>query len=423
MFAILSGAVLMRRPTKPERLYVDFDGFFAACEQYANPRLRGRPVGVIPFENATNSWVIAANALAKRHGVTTGVSILEARRLCPDVALVAQHPDVYVRVHHRILAAVLDVLPVEAVCSIDELAASLESRDTPAAVAHQVKRRIRDAVGSQITCSIGCAPNRWLAKIASAMDKPDGVTVLRPEDLPGRLLALALTDVPGIGDRMRTRLSRCGIVSVSDLWHSDPARLRAAWGNVTGARLWYALHGYAVEAPSTRRRSIGHGRVLPPGHRRLDAARPLVRQLTVKAARRLRRAGLVASRLSLWVACLDAPAWSASTSLPAVADDLACLDALRVLWSDLAHGRERAALIRAGVSFDRVAPVGTAQLSLPFADPIRRREIGRAVTVAVDAINRRYRRTVIGFGNCASPDGYTGAKIAYGRIPDLEDFQ
>ena len=413
----------MRSPTKPESLYVDFDGFFAACEQQADPRLRGKPVGVIPFEDATHSCVIAANALAKRHGVNTGVSILEARRRCPDVALVAQHPDLYVRVHHRILAAVLDVLPVEVVCSIDELAASLASRDVPAAVAHQVKRRIRDAVGSQITCSIGCAPNRWLAKIASAMDKPDGLTVLRPEDLPGSLLELELTDLPGVGGRMRTRLSRCGIVSVSDLWRSDPARLRAAWGTVTGARIWYALHGYAVEAPSTRRRSIGHGRVLPPGHRRLDAARPLVRQLTVKAARRLRRAGLVASRLSLWVACLDAPSWSASTSLPAVSDDLAGLDALSVLWSGLAHVRGRAALIRAGVYFDRVAPVGTTQLSFPFADPVRRREVGRALSAAVDSINRRYRSTVIGFGNCAPPDDYTGAKIAYGRIPDLEDFQ
>ena len=207
------------------------------------------------------------------------------------------------------------------------------SRESPAAVAHQVKRRIRDAVGSQITCSIGCAPNRWLAKIASAMDKADGLTVLRPEDLPGSLLELELTDLPGVGGRMRTRRSRCGIVSVSDLWRSDPTRLRAVWGNVTGARIWYALHGYGVEAPSTRRRSIGRGRVLPPGHRRLNEARPLVRQLMVKAARRLRRSGFVASRLTLWVACLDAPAWSASTSLPAVSDDLACLDALSVLWS------------------------------------------------------------------------------------------
>ena len=87
----------MRKPTRPERLYVDFDGFFAACEEQADPRLSGRPIGVIPFADAVNSCVIAANARAKRFGVKTGVSIADARRLCPEVVLVPQQPDLYVR--------------------------------------------------------------------------------------------------------------------------------------------------------------------------------------------------------------------------------------------------------------------------------------------------------------------------------------
>ena len=81
--------------------------------------------------------------------------------------------------HHRIVAAVLDVLPIDAVCSIDEFAATVEPRDIPAALTHQIKQRLRDAVGDHITCSIGYAPNRWLAKIAADLDKPDGLTVLR----------------------------------------------------------------------------------------------------------------------------------------------------------------------------------------------------------------------------------------------------
>ena len=413
----------MRKPTTPESLYIDFDGFFAACEEQADPRLRGRPIGVIPFADAVNSCVIAANARAKRAGVKTGTSIADARRFCPDVALVPQQPDLYVRIHQRIVAAVLDVLPINAVCSIDELAASLERRDNPIAVANQVKQRVREAVGPRITCSIGCAPNRWLSKIASEMDKPNGLTVLPPENLPGRLLDLDIGDFPGVGGRMRKRLARSGIVSVRDLWRSDPTQLRAAWGNVTGSRFWRALHGYAVEVPPAGRSSIGHGRVLPPGERSLAAARPLVRQLAVKAARRVRRAGFAAGRLSLWAACLDAAPWSGSTPLPAVSDDLSCLEALGLLWSSLVRDRALASLIRAGVYFDRLAPVGTAQLSFPFPEPVRRREAGRALSAAVDSIHRRYRRSVVFFGNCGPPEGYTGAKIAYGRIPALEDFQ
>ena len=244
-----------------------------------------RPIGVIPVAEARKSCVIAANAPAKRAGVTTGMAIVDARRRCPAIALVPQQPDLYTRVHHHLVAAVLDVLPIDAVCSIDELATSLTARDAPEATAYQIKQRLRDAVGERVTCSIGCAPNRWLAKIAADLEKPDGLTVLRPGDLLGRLLDFDLEALPGVARRMRARLARWGLASVMDLWQADPRRLRPAWGSVTGARLWYALHGYAVVAPSTRRRSFGHGRVLPPGGA-YPPPGPWSGSLVVKAARR-----------------------------------------------------------------------------------------------------------------------------------------
>ena len=306
--------VRVRKPTAPEQLYIDFDGFFAACEEQADRRLQGRPLGVIPFAGAVHSCVIAANTMAKRAGVTTGMAIADARRLCPGIALVPQQPDLYTRIHHRIVAAVLDVLPIDAVCSIDEFAATVAPHDIPAALTHQIKQRLRDAVGGHITCSIGYAPNRWLAKIAADLDKPDGLTVLHPRDLPGRLLTLDLEDVPGVATRMRTRLARWGLTSVEDLWQADPLQLRAAWGSVTGARLWYALHGYAVAPPRTQRRSVGHGRVLPPGQRQASAARILARQLVVKggpahaAGRIFRSAAHAVGRLPRR-AVLDARQW------------------------------------------------------------------------------------------------------------------
>ena len=412
----------MRRPTKPKRLYIDFDGFFASCEEQADPGLHGRPVGVIPFAGARNSCVIAANAAAKRFGVTTGTGIDEARRLCPRITLAPQRPDLYVRTHHRVVAAVLSVLPVDVVCSIDELAAVLGERDRPEEVAGRIKRRIRRAVGERITCSIGCAPNRWLAKIAADLDKPDGLTVLFPDDLPGPLLDLGLDALPGVGGRMRARLKRGGMATVEDVWNSSPGRLRSLWGNVNGARFWYALHGYAVEPPVTKRGSIGHSRVLPPGERSVQLARPMARQLVVKAARRLRREGLLARRLILSTDFFNAPAWTASTVVARANDDLTCLDALSALWAALARARGRATLFRITVSFDRFIPSDEAQLELPFENPDEKRRLGR-LNAAVDSINGRYARTLVGYGGCAPPGGYAGAKIAYGRIPRLEDFQ
>ena len=416
MFAIIR---LVRKPLQPERLYVDFDGFFAACEEQAEPRLRGRPIGVVPFADAVHSCVIAGNELAKRNGVRTGTSITEARRLCPGVALVAQQPDLYVRVQQRIVAAILDVLPIDAICSIDELVASIEDRDSPVAIAQHVKRRVRDAVGDRITCSIGCAPNRWLAKIAADLDKPNGLTVLSPSELPDRLLDLDIKELPGVGKRMRDRLKQAGLASIEELWQAEPGWLRSVWGSVAGARLWYALHGYAVEPPRTQRRSIGHGRVLPPEQRNVQTARGLARQLVVKAARRLRREGFLAQRLTLSADCLNAPSWSSAGPLAQANDDFACLGALGALWARLAATRGGATVFHMTVSIDRLSPARARQLEM-FDTGDRR---GATLSSAVDAINRRYCRTVVGYGNCGSPGGYTGAKIAYGRIPDWEDFQ
>ena len=412
----------MRKPARPERLYVDFDGFFASCEEQADPRLHGCPVGVIPFPGARNSCVIAANSKAKRFGVQTGISITEARQRCSRIALVPQRPDLYVRIQQRVVVAVLSVVPIDVICSIDELAAVLEDRDRPEAIAGRIKQRVREAVGERITCSIGCAPNRWLAKIAADLDKPDGLTVLDPGGLPGPLLPIGLEALPGVGKRIRARLERAGLLTVGDLWNCDPGQLRSAWGNVNGARCWYALHGYAVEPPRTQRRSIGHGRVLPPGQRCTPAARIPARQLVVKAARRLRREGFLTRRLTLSVDCLDTPRWTASTALAKANDDRACLGALAVLWTQLAEARPHAALFRIAVSFDRFLPSSEVQIELPFGEPDNRRR-GAVLTATVDAINGRYGRTVIGYGQCGDPGGYAGAKIAYGRIPAWEDFR
>ena len=189
-----------------------------------------------------------------------------------------------------------------------------------------------------------------------------------------------------------------------------------------GARCWYALHGYVVEAPPTQRGAIGHGRVLPPGERSAQCARPMARQLVVKAVRRLRREGFLAQRLTLSADCLDAPSWKAAAGIPRANDDLTCLGALSALWAALAEARGRAALFRIAVSFDRFMPMAGVQPELPFGEPDTRSARAR-MSAAVDSINARYARTVIGYGGCAPAGGYAGAKIAYGRIPELEDFQ
>jgi DNA polymerase-4 len=183
------------------------------------------------------------------------------------------------------------VIPVDQVKSIDEVSCWLDEtqRGEPTDLAQRIKNTIRYNIGATLTCSIGFAANRHLAKIASDTKKPDGLTIWYPEDVPAQLARLKLDDIPGIGRSMVKRLAAARVGDVPGLLALQPKQMRALWRNVTGERLWYALHGYAVEAPETERNMFGHARVLPPDHRSLDDARTIARLLLVKAARRMRR--------------------------------------------------------------------------------------------------------------------------------------
>jgi DNA polymerase IV len=201
MFLFCSDGSIMRKPDAIEWLYIDFDGFFAGVEQQVNRRLRGRPVGVIPFEQTTRSICIAVSKEAKAAGVKTGTPCSEARELCPDIAFVQQRPHLYVRAHHALLEAIERGVP------IDELAAPVEPRwrDDPTPLGLAIKREMAK-VAPVITGSIGFAPNAHLAKIICKWNKPDGITVMKPQDMPGRLLGERLEDIPGLGSRMVARL-------------------------------------------------------------------------------------------------------------------------------------------------------------------------------------------------------------------------
>lgn len=418
----------MRKPATIERLYLDFDGFFASVEQQARPALRGRPIGIVPFEGTEYTCVIAVSKEAKAMGAQNIMTVAEARRVCPDMVLVPQSPDLYRRAHNALLSEIAAVIPIAAVKSIDELTCDLSGRDAadPLGLARRIKARIHDHVGPFITCSIGFAANRQLAKIAGKQDKPNGVTIWRPEDLPGPLLTVPLEDVPGIGSRMERRLLRAGIHDMASLLALQPKHMRKLWNNVTGERLWYALHGYDVKAPPSERGMFGHGRVLPPDLRSLEHAREFSRLLLVKAARRMRRARFYAGRLWLWLSLRvgrEDGRWFGQLPLPMVRDDYACLAALEALWAEArAELSPRTRIVRMGVTLLDLSPASERQLDFLLNDD-RERQRWEAVTSAIDALNARYGKTVLTIGPWTPPPGgNAGGKISYTRIPSAEDF-
>jgi DNA polymerase-4 len=176
-------------------LFVDLNSYFASCEQQARPELRGRPVGVVPMM-ADTTCCIAASYEAKAHGVKTGTIVADAKRMCPRIVLVEARHELYTEFHHRIVEAVESCVPVTAVCSIDEMACRLIGRERHLRRAMdlgiRVKRTIRERVGTMMRSSVGLATNRFLAKVASDMEKPDGLVALPPDILPVALLGIGV---------------------------------------------------------------------------------------------------------------------------------------------------------------------------------------------------------------------------------------
>jgi DNA polymerase IV len=420
----------MRRPVAIERLYLDFDGFFASVEQQARPSLRGRPVGVVPFGGTDHTCIIACSREAKEAGVKSIMSVREAREACPDIALVPQSPDLYRRAHNALVSEITAVIPIAAIKSIDELVCdvALVDRQNPTPLGWRIKDRLKQNIGPFITCSIGFAANRQLAKMACKAGKRhngrygDGLMIWHPNDMPGPIIDLPLSDIPGVGSRLERRLHLAKIFSIKDLLATAPKQMRALWGNVTGERLWYALHGYDIQTPPQGRGMYGHGRVLPPGHRGLSEAKDASRLLLVKAARRMRRDGWNAGRLSLWMAMRDG-SWGRSIILHAVHDDQAILTALSQLWQLTQKELPRSSLIiRLGVTLGELTRSNERQLDILLNDDRTRQRWERA-TDAIDTLNAKYGRTLVSVGTWVPPPGgYAGGKISYTRIPSAEDF-
>src|ERR1700739_4957694 len=205
-------------------LFVDLNSYFASVEQQDRPELRGKAVGVVPMM-ADTTCCMAASYEAKAHGVRTGTIVADAKKMCPSIVLVEARHEIYVDYHHRVVEAVESCLPVTAVLSIDEMACRLMGRERPLLAAlelgRRVKSRIHERVGPLLRSSVGLATNRYLAKIASDMEKPDGLIALPLDILPEALSQLTLRDLPGIGARTEKRLNAKGIHAMDQLLALD----------------------------------------------------------------------------------------------------------------------------------------------------------------------------------------------------------
>lgn len=392
-------------------LYVDLNSYFASVEQQLDPKLRGKPVGVVPLM-ADTTCCIAASYEAKKFGVKTGTLVGEARRMCPGIRFVEARHEIYVKYHEEIVEAVESCLPVTAVMSIDEMACRLTGRDqkteNAVALGKQVKRSILK-VGDQLRSSVGLATNRFLSKVASNMQKPDGLTVIRLEDLPQILLPLKPSDFPGIGPRMNARLKERGILTTEQLLSLDAAKMRRIWGGVGGERFYRWLRGEDLDLAYGHDKSVGHSHVLPPELRNPKGARAVALRLLQKAAVRLRKLDDWATHLSLSVSYTDRTHWGKDLKMLECRDTLTLQENLNLLWEKRAPGNP----MKVGVTLFGLVPDDHRTFS--FLDNVKRLNLSRVM----DEVNAKYGKNAVYLGGVAEVLAAAPTRIAFSSIPDV----
>ena len=418
-------------------LFVDFNSYFASVEQQIKPHLRGKPVGVLPVMAPTTSC-IAASYEAKAFGVKTGTSVQDAKQLCPEIVFVEAKHEIYVDFHHRAIAAVERMAPVRQVLSIDEmeceLTGSWRERGKAIAIAQSIKKEIFDSVGICLRCSIGIAPNTLLAKLASDMQKPDGLVVIEQAELPERLHSLELQDVQGIGKRMLQRLQVAGIFSMAELCAAPRDVLHTVWGGVAGTEMHDMLRGQWYGPRSTTARSLGHSHVLPPDMRNPQGALGVLMRLTQKAAMRLRKQGFYATAMSISVRYdsryQSTPGGGRDAQFGQMQDTGFFLEVLAKLWLSGLHTLQHPKAVNVTMHGLVLAGQHTPDL-FDVSDAVpnaAEKPAGTAVTTknrgkldaAIDTLNKTYGKNTLYFAASHTAKDSAPMRIAFNRIPDLE---
>ena len=222
---------------------MDMDAFFAAVEELRNPDLRGKPVVIGGGGDPSSRGVVStASYEARKYGIHSAMPLRTAVRLCPHAVFLPVDYDEYLRFSARFKAVLRRFSPSMEDVGIDEAYLDLtDIHRPPAQIAAEIKKQILDETG--LTCSIGIAPNKLLAKIASDMQKPDGLTILSEEDVPVRIWPMAARKLLGVGPKTEAHLKRIGVETIGQIAALPPERLTEEFGRSWGQALHDASRG------------------------------------------------------------------------------------------------------------------------------------------------------------------------------------
>jgi len=292
-------------------LHIDMDAFFASIEQAINPRLKGKPLIVGSRESRLHTVVCAASYEAKALGIDSGMPSFEAFKICPNLEFVAADQSKYIWTSEQIFGLLKGYGFEAANASIDEFQMDIKDTPEPASLAQKIQKQIQETF--RITASIGIAKNCLLAKLASKVNKPNGIAVITPENLEQVLATAPAKKLRGVGPKTSLLVESLGIKTCLDLYQKSPSFLERYLGKY-GLNMYAELHSterFDGSIDDSETKSVGHSYTLPRLSENTGFIRAWIRLLSEMVGRRLRQNNLAAKTVHIWLSGPQMPNFGA----------------------------------------------------------------------------------------------------------------
>ena len=406
-------------------MYIDMNSYFASCEQQRHPELRNKPVGVLTYDGP-NASVIAASIEAKRMGVKTGMRLYDCKLLCPDIIPVTTHPAWYRQIHVEIMTILRRYCDDVIAKSIDEALMNFTSYrlvyNDFQIIARQIKADIA-AKYDYLTCSIGIAPNAFLAKLGTELKKPDGLIEITPENIDGYLATLKLTDLPGIASNSERRLQMIGIKSPLEMRHSSIALLRKAFGGIVGDYWHKRLNFMEVDIYSNPFRSMSAARTLGRQIREnRQAMESMLIALCMRLEQRMVKNRVFCKEVCFCIKYFDGTRWETKVKLAdPVQDGMQMRKYILEKMRDYEVSRNLLTLLTSKVQNMGVTIMGFVQdtmLQYGLFDNQLKQDVVRRVMYEM---KDKYRKNIVQKGSELLVRGVLKDAIGFGSVKDLVD--
>lgn len=405
---------------EPTIMHIDLNSCYATVEQQANPLLRGKPIAVAAY-NSPNGCVVSPSIEAKKYGVKVGMRVREAKLFYRDLIILPPDPAKYRDVHIKFRHLFMDYSPSVTPKSIDE--AIIDFAGTSALkrglvnIGMEIKQRMKKEIGDWISCNVGISTNRFLAKLAASLHKPDGLDVITHENVLDVYRSVELLDLNGINTRFQARLNIARIFTPQQFYEASLDVLtKQVFQSVNGYYWYLRLRGWEIDSIVFGRKSIGHMYSLKKPTNNPEELSKLLIKLCEKVGRRLRSNQLYAK--AVYIACLyrDHTHWH--TSRHVSSDLYTSTEIFKKLQYLLNQQPEKKIIVNLAVGVFDLCPSTPTQLDLFDSEKTKRHSLSNAM----DKINDKYGEFIITPALMMGMGDTIVDRVPFGSTKDIEDL-